>query len=529
MPLLKDHRPEMPDGVTDRAADVWEPLIAIADLARGDWPKRSREAAVAFVDTRRAEQVSEGARLLAACRTVFVASNRDRLSTAELVSGLTWLEEGWRLDPQRLANKLRPYGIRPVMLGSGTRGSRGYIAADFDDAWTRYLPEPATPATSDSGLEENGAGFEPGVAGVAGSAEVGPANVDRAETINDPLSPADSQDDEADLGDALEPAKDPAFEKGAQPSSSTLSVPTTEVEHLGSAPDSLAPAATREPISGRGAVHNWATGTIFDGLPWEDSLLGTPVLWLSEVEERPLEWIWPGRIPRAAITVVDGHPEAGKSSVLRDITARVTTGKPMPGEGDSRLEPAGVILLASEDGVDDVIVPRVRAAGGDPSKVKFVPSDGLRFPSSDWRLQHFIEGVGAVLVVIDPLSAHLDPSVSLTNALDMRRTLRFLAETADATEAAIVVVRHLRKSGGQGLGAGLGSVEIGARVRSALRIEYDSGTGLRTLVSTKCSLSASPKPLEFRIVERNGDVTVEWDLSAPVENAGDVGSLPWEG
>ena len=72
-------------------------------------------------------------------------------------------------------------------------------------------------------------------------------------------------------------------------------------------------------------------------------------------------------------------------------------------------------------------------------------------------------------------------------------------------------------------------MEIGARVRSALRIEYDSGTGLRTLVSTKCSLSASPKPLEFRIVERNGDVTVEWDLSAPVENAGDVGSLPWEG
>ena len=44
--------------------------------------------------------------------------------------------------------------------------------------------------------------------------------------------------------------------------------------------------------------------------------------------------IRPGRIPRAAITVVDGHPEAGKSSVLRDITARVTTGKPMPGEGD---------------------------------------------------------------------------------------------------------------------------------------------------------------------------------------------------
>ena len=60
VPLLKDHRPEMPDGVTDRAADVWEPLIAIADLARGDWPKRSREAAVAFVNTRRASKFQKG-------------------------------------------------------------------------------------------------------------------------------------------------------------------------------------------------------------------------------------------------------------------------------------------------------------------------------------------------------------------------------------------------------------------------------------------------------------------------------------
>ncbi len=152
-----DAWPEMPPGIADRDADVWEPLLAVADAAGGDWPERARVAAVALVADAKGGSPSLGIRLLSDLRNVF--GEHDALSTETILIALIEIEDapwaelrGKPLDSRGLSNRLRPYGIKPKTVRIGDRTPKGYERAELWDAWQRYLPsspiEPATTATT---------------------------------------------------------------------------------------------------------------------------------------------------------------------------------------------------------------------------------------------------------------------------------------------------------------------------------------------------------------------------------------------
>ena len=150
---LRDARPSIPDALDDRAADGWEPLLAIADAAGRDWPQRARLAALALSCRDVRDDDSLGVKLLADIRTVFEERGVDRLSSAELLASLNAIEEspwgdfkGKPLDTRRLARLLRPYGIKPgtIRLADG-QTPKGYVAEAFADAWSRYLLSPDNP------------------------------------------------------------------------------------------------------------------------------------------------------------------------------------------------------------------------------------------------------------------------------------------------------------------------------------------------------------------------------------------------
>lgn len=154
---LAKSRPEMPPGVEDRAADVWEPLLAIADAAGGDWPDLARKAAVAMVCEARDTPATLGVRLLTDLRSAF--GDAEQMATATLLDTLNGLEEapwgdlrGKPLDSRRLAQMLKPYGIAPETVRTATGTPKGYKREALWDAWQRYLPltlpDSATSATS---------------------------------------------------------------------------------------------------------------------------------------------------------------------------------------------------------------------------------------------------------------------------------------------------------------------------------------------------------------------------------------------
>ncbi|MFF3166143.1 DUF3631 domain-containing protein [Streptomyces sp. NPDC003273] len=147
--------PEMPEGVTDRPADVWESLLAIADAAGGDWPRRAREACVTLVNASKAnDKGSLGVRLLTDLRD-HVMGGIDRLPTVAILDRLNALDDapwadlnGKPLDNRRLSKMLAEYMTadnEPIASRNiKTAGSvlKGYYTADLHDAWARYCPPP---------------------------------------------------------------------------------------------------------------------------------------------------------------------------------------------------------------------------------------------------------------------------------------------------------------------------------------------------------------------------------------------------
>ena len=142
MDLLREAEPDMP--VEDRAADTWEPLIAVADLAGGDWPARARKAAIALTaedDT----DTTLGARLLADLRDVF--SDADAMHGDAILSALHKVSEapwgdyyGRPLNPRDMAKLLKPYGVSSVDVKIDGVNRKGYRRDHLHDSWTRYLP-----------------------------------------------------------------------------------------------------------------------------------------------------------------------------------------------------------------------------------------------------------------------------------------------------------------------------------------------------------------------------------------------------
>jgi hypothetical protein len=141
-----DAWPEMPPGITDRPADVWEPLLIVADAAGGHWPDRARRACLMLNAQRVASDPSPGVILLADCRRIFQSREVDRLTTEQLLEALTSLDEspwgdlrGKPLDARGLARRLRKYDIRPGDHRFVDATRKGYRIEDFHDAWSRYL------------------------------------------------------------------------------------------------------------------------------------------------------------------------------------------------------------------------------------------------------------------------------------------------------------------------------------------------------------------------------------------------------
>ncbi len=197
-----DPWPDMPSGVADRPADVWEPLLMVASLAGGGWPKRAAEACAAFVADASHDTETAGTRLLADLRDVL--GGQDELWTGEILSGLHALDEspwgeryGHPLTPRQLAKLLKPYGVTSAQVRKGEVNRRGYRRRDLRDAWQSYLPRAAaTAATSATGLAS-------AVADVAAVADTPAA----CTVCGNPLDPA-----LAGLGDTTHPMCDPEGE-----------------------------------------------------------------------------------------------------------------------------------------------------------------------------------------------------------------------------------------------------------------------------------------------------------------------------
>lgn len=143
--------PDLPEGLHDRQRDNWRPLILLADLAGGPWPKRARKAAQQLTDDAQDDR-SVRTRLLRDVRRILQDHHTDRIRSKVLVKRLRNLEEapwseykrGQPLTPVSLANLLRPFDVSSEQIRFESGSYKGYKAAAFEDAFQRYLDTPSS-------------------------------------------------------------------------------------------------------------------------------------------------------------------------------------------------------------------------------------------------------------------------------------------------------------------------------------------------------------------------------------------------
>jgi len=244
------------------------------------------------------------------------------------------------------------------------------------------------------------------------------------------------------------------------------------------------------------------------------------VLYGHDIRDRPSEepsWLWRPYLAFGAVSVLDGDPDMGKSLITIDIAARLSTGRPMPDGSPAAENPHTgnraryTVFINADDHVRQTILPRFRAADGNPDATIFLGGIGendirtrpIRFPhdlSYLWSVLSPQSGIGGVFVVIDPLSAVYPAAVSGSDAA-VRKALDPLVRLAACTRSCILLVRHLNKSGGRRSiyrgGGGIGVVGVS---RTGLLVgRHPDDPERRVMSLMKCNLVEPAPSLSYRI------------------------------
>jgi hypothetical protein len=256
----------------------------------------------------------------------------------------------------------------------------------------------------------------------------------------------------------------------------------------------------------------------------------------SDIEARPIDWLWPERIAIGKLTMFAGEPGLGKSQIGACLAAAVTTGGHWP-NGEGRAALGSVIILSAEDDAADTIIPRLMAAGADLSRVHIISAvtadDGtgrrmFNLQTDLAALERAIAHIGDVrLVEIDPVSSYLGKADSHKNS-EVRAVLEPISEMAARHRVAVVAVTHFSKGANTSANNRIiGSIGFVAVARGTFIISRDPEDDKRRLfVPSKTNIGPDDRGgLGFRIETRQvapGIIApaVSWD-GQPVTRTAD--------
>ena len=255
-----------------------------------------------------------------------------------------------------------------------------------------------------------------------------------------------------------------------------------------------------------------------DSVP-EGIVDGLQLVPASTITPETPTWLWPGRIPLQAITLLVGEGGLGKTTLACEITARVT-------RGQFGRPAASVIFASVEDSTSHTLVPRLTTAGADLDRVYFVRlvaegfETGLTFPDDLPELESAIVDKDAALLILDPLVGHLSSNIDSHRDHSVRRALGPLAALAVTTGVAVLGISHLNKSGSTNTLTRLGgSVGFGNAARSVLLFATNPDaidSDERFLAHVKSNLSRLAPTLRYKMEPR----TIEGSTGEQISTSG---------
>ena len=215
------------------------------------------------------------------------------------------------------------------------------------------------------------------------------------------------------------------------------------------------------------------------------------IIKMSDVQLQEIEWLWYPFIPYGKLTIIQGDPGDGKTTLVLNIAAKLSKGEGLD-ENMQIAEPINIIYQTAEDGLADTVKPRLELAGADCEKIMVIDESEKSLSMIDERLEEAIVKTGARLLILDPIQAYLGGGMDMNRANEARDMTKKLGALAEKTKCAIILIGHMNKAAGNKAAyRGIGSIDFFAVARSVLlvgRIEGEANT--RAVVQIKNNLAA---------------------------------------
>lgn len=236
---------------------------------------------------------------------------------------------------------------------------------------------------------------------------------------------------------------------------------------------------------------------------------------MSKVETQEIKWLWYPFIPYGKLTIIQGDPGDGKTTLVLNIAASLSKGE---GLDENMLvhEKVNVIYQTAEDGLADTVKPRLEAAGADCSRILVIDESDKPLSMIDERLEEAITTTEAKLLILDPIQAYLGGAMDMNRANEARDMTKKLAALAEKTKCAIVLIGHMNKAAGNKAAyRGMGSIDFFAVARSVVLVGRVEGEeNLRAVVQIKNNLAAFGHPKAFRLSEKGFEWLGDYEITA---------------
>jgi len=231
------------------------------------------------------------------------------------------------------------------------------------------------------------------------------------------------------------------------------------------------------------------------------------VLSASAIEPEPVEWLWPGVVPRNKLSIFAGDPGIGKSLTSLDAVALLTTGRNWPGGIKNTNPPMRVLLVIAEDGLADTVVPRLMSLGANLDLVDILSEtdsgNTFNFERDMSMLDSYLkQHPDTGLLVCDPVLSRLGDADSNREQELRNKVLSPLKIIAETRKCTILGVAHFKKGQGSSIQKIAGSMAFVGVARSVWGFHKDDDPNLRHMLSIKSNLSADSQGFKFTIGKR---------------------------
>lgn len=236
---------------------------------------------------------------------------------------------------------------------------------------------------------------------------------------------------------------------------------------------------------------------------------------MSDVESEEIEWLWYPFIPYGKLTIVQGDPGDGKTTLVLNIAARLSRGEGF--DSDMKVsEPMNVVYQTAEDGLSDTVKPRLEAAQADCERVLVIDESRKSLSMADERIEEALIQTKARLLILDPIQAYLGGGIDINRANETREMTKKLSLLAEKYKCAIVLIGHMNKAAGNKAAyRGMGSIDFFAVARSVLLVGRIEGEpDKRAVVQIKNNLAAFGHPKAFEFADDGFKWIGDYDITA---------------